>query len=78
MVSRSHSLGLFVESAREHLLPTPTAEIDRAFVEYTDALLALYRECPEDPKRAIALHNRANVLGARFESLVNRTIDHLD
>ena len=63
------------ESARGHLFPTPTAELDDAFTEYIDALLVLYGECPKDPQRALMLHDRANRLGSRFESLVNRALD---
>jgi hypothetical protein len=63
------------ESAQARLLPTPTPELDRAFTEYLDALLALYRECPKERGRALELHPQANRLGARFQGLVNRTLD---
>jgi hypothetical protein len=64
-----------LESARRDLFPTPTAAIDRAFTEYVGALLDLYRECPQDAGRAAGLHERANRLGSRLESLVNRALD---
>ena len=60
-----------LDQMRRELLPAPTVEIGMALVAYVDALLDLYRECPERPQRAKELHDRANALGSRFEALVN-------
>jgi len=67
-----------LERARTEFVPAPTPAIERAFLDYTDALLALYRECPENESRATVLHDRANVIGVQFEALVNHAIGELN
>jgi len=63
-----------LERARSELVPAPSPTIERAFLDYTGALLALYGECPENEYRARVLHDRANAIGLQFEALVNHAI----
>jgi hypothetical protein len=66
-----------LEQMQAVLLPTPSIDLDVLLTAYLGELLALYRECPSEPSRAIRLHDRANEAGRRFENTVNRSLREL-
>lgn len=72
---KCQQVGAVLEHAKSRLSPGPSAEIDKAFAAYLNALLDLYRECPSDARRAALLHDRANELGYKAELLINAAID---